>query len=279
MSERQRRAPRARVATIAVVLLLSLAATAGAHDLFLRATSFFAAPNSAVTVRLLNGTFDKSEAPVEADRLRDASVVSPAGRAPLDTSTWRIAGDKTSFTVRTGVAGTYVVGISTKPRELTLAGKAFAAYLAADGIDEVLAARKANGTLADSARERYEKHAKLLLQVGAARSAGILQPLGYPAELVPLDNPYDAVRPTAMRLRVLVDGRPQPGQVVLAGGRTRRGARVPTVRLRADNDGLVTVPLKGMGPRYVQFIRMVPTTDGGPVHYHSKWATLTFELR
>jgi len=34
-----------------------------------------------------------------------------------------------------------------------------------------------------------------------------------------------------------------------------------------------------MGPRYVQFIRMVPTTDGGPVHYHSKWATLTFELR
>ena len=279
MSVRNRRAPRARVAGLVGLLLLSLAATAGAHDLFLRAASFFAAPNSAVTIRLLNGTFDKSEAPVEANRLRDASVVSPAGRAPLDTGTWRVSGNTTAFTVRTGAAGTYVVGISTKPRELTLAGKAFAAYLAEEGIDEVLAARKAKGTLADSARERYEKHAKLLLQVGDARTGAIDQPLGYPAELVPLDNPYTVPRPAMMRVRVLVDGHPQPGQIVRAGGRTRGGSKLPELRMTADHDGLVAVPFKGSGQRYVQFIRMVPTTDGGPVHYHSKWATLTFELR
>lgn len=279
MSDRPRRAPRRRAVIIALALLVSFAATAGAHDLFLRTTSFFAAANSAVTVRLLNGTFDKSAAPLEANRLRDASIVSPAGRAPLDTATWRVSGNNTAFTVRTGAAGTYVIGVSTKPRELTLGGKEFAAYLTDEGIDEVLAARKVKGTLADSVRERYEKHAKLLLQVGDARSAAVDQPLGYPAELVPLDNPYAMPRPASLRVRVVVDGRPLPGQVVLAGGRTRGGTRIPQARLIANGEGVVTVPLQGAGPRYVQFIRMVPLTDGGAVDYHSKWATLTFELR
>ena len=279
MSVRERSAPRVRVALRVAALWLSLAATASAHDLFLRATSFFAAPNSAVTIRLLNGTYDKSAAPIEANRLRDASVVSPSGRAPLDTSTWRVTGANTAFTVRTGATGTYVVGISTKPRELTLTGKDFAAYLAEEGVDDVLAARKAKGTLADSARERYEKHAKLLLQVGDARVGAIDQPLGYPAELVPLDNPYAMPRPASVRVRAMVDGRPVPGLTVLTGGRTRGGSKVAGARLHADKDGVVVVALKGSGQRYVQFIRMVPLTDGGPVNYHSKWATLTFELR
>jgi uncharacterized GH25 family protein len=40
------------------------------------------------------------------------------------------------------------------------------------------------------ARERYHKHVKAMVQVGNTRSDHYATPLGYPAEIVPMENPY-----------------------------------------------------------------------------------------
>jgi len=259
-------------------LLLLTAASLGAHDLFLRLDTYFVPTDTLVRVHVLNGTFSSSENAVAKDRVRDISLVTPAGVTRLDTTAWRDRGDTSVLSIRTGGAGTYVVGVSTRPRELTLAAKDFNSYLEHDGVPDVLAARKRDGELGAPARERYAKHVKAVLQAGDARTGGFDAPLGYPAELVPLDNPYALARGDTLRLRALVDGQPVANQYVVAGGRTRAGGRLPQRSTRTDSAGVARIPLRSAGHWYVKFIHMVPAADS-TIDYESKWATLTFEVR
>ena len=276
---------------ILTALLLLVAATLDAHDLFLRLDSFFVRPASAVQIRVLNGTFSKSENAITRDRLSDISVVGPAGRTHLDTTAWEAKGDTSRLNVRTGAAGTYLVGASTLPREITLEAKDFNAYLADDGIPDVLAARRRDGELAKKATERYSKHVKALLQAGDTRSTGFDTVLGYPAELIPLNNPYLPRSGGWLRVKALVDGKPVANQLIVAGGRPPRGGRLAERRVRTDASGVARIRITDQGQWYVKFINMQRftgdrsshppgTPPGSPVpDYESKWATLTFEIR
>ena len=96
-----------------------------AHDLFLKLESYVVPPGSEVRVAVLNGSFTASEASVTPDRLRDLSLVGPAGRQAVPHDAWKPAGDSTWLTVKTGAAGTYVIGASLYPRELKLAAVDF----------------------------------------------------------------------------------------------------------------------------------------------------------
>jgi hypothetical protein len=144
---------RRRIA-IAAVLLLVASASLAAHDLFLRPDSFYATPGATISVRVLNGTFSKSENAVARDRVRDISLVTPDGVTHPDTSQWDDRGDTTVsvLRVRVGPSGTYVLGASLRPRELELAAKDFNAYLASDGLPAVLVGRPANGWVRHGAR-------------------------------------------------------------------------------------------------------------------------------
>lgn len=279
------------VAVSVTLLLLLTAGALDAHDLFLRLDSFFVRPESAVQIAVLNGTFSKSENAVTRDRLRDISVVGPSGREHLDTTVWDARGDTSRLNLRIGPSGTYLVGASTLEREITLEAKDFNDYLAEDGIPDVLAARRKNGELGAKATERYSKHVKALLQAGGRRSEGFDAVLGYPAELVPLNNPYLARAGGWLRVRALVDGNPVANQLIVAGGRLSRGGRLAERRMRTDADGVAHIRISDRGQWYVKFINMIPfagdrsshpagTPPGSPApDYESKWATLTFEIR
>ena len=271
-----------RVAVLTLALVASVTTLALSHDLFLKPDAFFVAPHGNVRLVALNGTFSTSEGSVAADRLLDLAVVSPGGRTKPDTSAWRAEGKATRWTAPVGTAGTYVFGASLRPRLIKLDGAQFNAYLKDDGLPDVLAARKASGELAKGATERYAKHVKALVQVGDARTASFGEVLGYPAELVPLTNPYQAVRGArAIEVRALVDGAPVANQVVLAGGRTASGGRIREQSVRTDASGKATIRLATAGVWYVKFIRMVrvPASAHDSVDYESKWATLTFGVR
>ena len=263
---------------LGLALLLLAASALDAHDLFLKPFAFFVSPGSEARLRVLNGTFEKSENSVARNRIRDLSVVGPSGVTHPDTSAWSDAGDTSVFVFRTGPAGTYLVGASTLPRALKLDAKAFNEYLASDGVVDMLETRRRTKQLDKPSHERYSKHVKTLLQVGEARTAGFDAVLGYPAELVPLDNPYAAKVGGAVRVRALVDGRPVTNQLVIAGGRTPSGARLRVSSVRSGADGIARIPIRTPGYWYVKFIHMVPVT-GDSVNYESKWATLTFQVR
>jgi len=264
-------------ALAAAVALLSFAATASAHDLFLRLQSYFVPPNTPVLVRVLNGTFVKSENSVQRNRLRDLSVVAGGRRNSIDTVAWT-GNSSTTSTLRfqTGEPGTYVIGASTKPRLIELTAKEFNEYLEHDGIPDVLAARRAARELAQPARERYHKHIKAVLQVGNQRSDDFEIALDYPAEVIPLANPYGAHVGDSLPFRCFVDGVPAGRQYVVAGVDPGTG-KVRERGFRADSAGVVRVPITRRGKWYVKFIRMEPVKDS--VDYESKWASLTFEIR
>jgi uncharacterized GH25 family protein len=277
---RRRRARGARrTLALAVLMLLAAVAIASAHDMFVKPARFFVEENAQVVVRLLNGTFTKSENSIARARLRDVSVVSPDGRAQLDTAEWGVAGDTSTLRARTGGPGTYVIAVSTAPNVIALKAKDFNLYLREDGIPDVLEARRTGGELDRPARERYSKHVKALLQVGKTPSDHYATELGYPAELVPIENPYALDPGGVLRVRTLVDGKPAGNQYVLYGGRTPTGGRVAPRSVRSDADGVARVRVGAAGTWYVKFIHMTRLENDAEADYESKWATLTFQRR
>jgi uncharacterized GH25 family protein len=258
---------------LSILLLLATAGALGAHDLFLKLDSYFVSPGSTLNVQVLNGTFTLSEGSVARDRLRDIALVTPAGRTRLDTTAWTARGDTSILSLKTGESGTYVIGASLRPLELKLDAEDFNDYLAHDGVPDVLAARRKNGELDRPARERYSKHVKALVQVGDRRTSGYQTELGYPAELIPLDNPYILKAAGVLRVRAVVDGQPLTNQLVVAGNRSKQQS------VRTDSVGVARVRIDSRGAWYVKFIHMRPAAGDTTIDYESKWATLTFGVR
>ncbi len=263
---------------LATALLVGAATTLAAHDLFIKLESFFVRPGTAIKAPVLNGTFSLSENSIARSRVADLSLVSPAGRVRLDTAAVDASRDTTFLALRTAGPGTYVVGLSTRPNAIALSGPEFTGYLEEEALTSVIAERRKSGTAADSARERYSKHVKAVFQVGDTRTDGYATALGYPAEIVPLENPYTLRHGGSLRVRCLVDGRPAAGLAVLAGGRRPDGSRLERLELASDEQGIVSLPLAARGLWYVKFIHMARVNDP-EVDYESKWATLTFEVR
>ena len=265
-------------------LMLLLVGTLSAHDMFLKLSTYFVAPNSEATVALINGTFDQSENAIARDRMTDVSIVDGQGAVHHpDTSQWRDDGNRALLDFRTGEPGTYVVGVSTAARMIDLSAEDFNNYLRHDGVVDVLAAREEEGALDQSARERYSKHVKALVQVGDARSDTYSHRLGYPIEIVPQQNPYAMQSGDALDVLVLRDGRPVANQIVYAnyeGHHTHGedGEHREAVQTRTNEDGVARIPLDHDGRWYVRLIHMVPV-DEADVDYESNWATLTFEMR
>lgn len=263
---------------VALAFGLGLAASAHAHDLFFKFTSYFLKPNTKNVVRLLNGTFRRSENAVTRDRMVDVSLVNGSGeRAHPPLTDWRDEGNTALLTVPTGEAGTYLLGLYTKPRELAMKAAAFNHYLEHEGVPDILAKRKEKGELKKDSHERYSKHVKAVFQVGDGQTDTFKTALGYPVEIIPQQNPYSLKPGQALEVLCLKDGQPLAGQYVLAG-REFNGRMLNLPGARTNERGLVSIPLKGRGKWYVKFIHMAESQES-PVNYESKWATLTFELR
>ena len=267
---------RKQFVTVTILLMISAAALL-AHDLFLKLDNYFVPPNTAVRVAVLNGTFSKREGAVAPDRLLDLSMVGPMERRPIPRESWKPSGDTTWLSVQTGAPGTYVIGASLSPRQIALSAEDFNGYLKEDGIPDVLDARTHAGELGRPARERYQKHVKAVFQVGDLRTRAFETVLGYPAEIVPLTNPYLVIVGDTLAVRCLLDGRPVAQQLVIAGGQ-RDTTSIPEVRVRSDTQGVARFVIRTPGKWYVKFIHMAPV-HGDSVNYESKWATLTFQVR
>jgi len=262
----------------AVLLAVVIAATASAHDLFLKLDSYFLQPNSKAIVRVLNGTFQKSDGAVARERLADLSLHGPGPMASsADSIVWR-AEDKTSIMeIPTGGSGTYLVGISTKPREIALKAADFNNYLEEDGLPDILAAREKNNELGKDVRERYSKHVRAVFQVGDKLSDDYKRSLNYPVEIIPQQNPYSLKVGQTIAVLCLLDGQPLVNQFVIAGWESKDG-KLHLFNSRTRAKGIARFKLTSAGRWFVKMIHMESSSEQG-INYESKWATLTFEIR
>lgn len=267
-----------RKAIAGFVALLLIMVAAQAHDLFLKLDSYFLQPNSKAVVRVLNGTFQTSEGAVARERLADLSLHGPGLMATsADSVVWRTEEKKSVMELQTGSPGTYLVGISTKPREIALKAADFNEYLKEDGLPDILAARTKNNELGKDAKERYSKHVRAVFQVGDKLSDDYKRPLNYPVEIIPQQNPYSLKVGQTISVLCLLDGKPLPNQFVIAGWEYIDG-KLNSINARTDAKGIARFKLSSAGKWFVKMIHMKPVSEAG-LNYESKWATLTFEIR
>ncbi|WP_115462189.1 DUF4198 domain-containing protein [Winogradskyella aurantiaca] len=187
------------------------------HDLYLKMDTYFLRPNQDATLSLYNGTFEKSENIITRDRMLDASVVMQGERMTINPDKWM---DKDStityLPFSAGNSGTYVAGVSTKPRNIELEAEKFNDYLKHDGVLDMLDKRTKKGLLEEDAVESYQKHVKAIYQVGNKKTEDWNTVFGYPIEFVPQSNPYNSYTGDSLKVQLLLDGQPLANQLVYA---------------------------------------------------------------
>ncbi|MEO0556072.1 MAG: DUF4198 domain-containing protein [Bacteroidota bacterium] len=262
------------------------------HDMYLKLNSYFLEPDSNVVIELFNGTFDRSDNVIDRDRMIDASVVVNGEKMAIDTANWFERETTTYLNFKTRSPGTYVSGVSTKPRSIGMSAEDFNDYLEHDGVLDMLAFREENGTLADTAIERYSKHVKTIFQVGDKLTEAYKTELGYPIEFIPLENPYDLHPGQNLSVKLLFNQQPLANQLVYIGSQTitvehthdghththndETGHIHDELRqFRTDANGLLEAPITSEGVWYLRTIHLVEINEVGLTH-ESNWATLTF---
>ena len=235
-----------------------------AHDLWIEPTSFSPRPGQVIGVKLRVGMNLAGEpVPRYASLIRQFVVAKDSGRAPLPG---REGADPAGF-VR-AEAGLEVIGYYSNPSFIELPAEKFNSYLEDEGLEAILALRSVRGESAAPAREFYSRCAKSLLSPGGDRQ------LGFPLELVAERDPYALAAGEELPVRLLWQGRPLEGALVVA---VNRASPQEKLSARSDRDGRVRFRLRPGGMWLVKAVHMVPAPAGADADWQSYWASLTFE--
>ena len=262
-----------RAQLLACALGLFIASHAAAHDFWIEPSSFAPQAGQALTVRLLVGEQYQGDAVarpqaqslhrfVLADANGDAVVTLP-GRAGADPA----------GLMRLARPGSYIVGFHGKANTVELPAEKFNAYLREEGLDTALALRTERGELNQPGREIYSRCAKSLLTAADGVDRAADRALGFTLELIAERRPDSLRAGEALPLRLLLDGRPLGGALVVARPRDDPSRKIA---LRSDAEGRVRLPLSRSGDWMVKAVHMRPAPAGSGADWESLWASLTF---
>lgn len=151
------------------------------------------------------------------------------------------------------------------------------------GFDDAIERHKARGLAEERFNEAYVRYAKALIGVGDA--VGEDQAFGLDTEFVALENPYTDNTADGMDVRIELFGEPKAGaqvEVFEQPPNDQPGVDVQITLLTADDNGMVTVPVK---PGFTYLLDSVylrePAADVAQAHdavWETLWAALTFSV-
>ncbi|NNF35030.1 MAG: DUF4198 domain-containing protein [Saprospiraceae bacterium] len=298
-----------------LILLIFAYVIFSSHDMFLKMGTYFLNPNTPSTIKLYNGTFDKSENIIARTRMQDVSLVGNGTRTRVDSNLWSEMNNITILNFNSGEAGTWVAGVSTTANSIELNAQDFNEYLDHDGVLDMLNWRKENNAMEEDAIEKYSKHVKAIFQVGDKNTEDWKTVLGYPIEFVPTSNPYHFHSGDDFSAHLLLNGQPLADQLVYVGSDTQDHGHTHdegeghdhddghshdndeasshdhddgddghaeehqhnATQLTTDENGMVTFTPDHEGQWYLRTIYMETVEDAELTH-ESNWATLTFEI-
>ena len=254
----------------ALGLVLGAPSSLGAHDLWLEPATFLPQPGQIVALRLRVGQdFLGDPLPRDARLVREFVVEDSEGRKPV---IGRDGSDPAGF-IRASDPGLLVVGYHSTPSVVELTPDKFAQYIEEEGLDEVAARRRAEGSSQRGGRDAYTRCAKSLVLLGPPSASQTDRPLGMTLELLAESNPYLLKDGDTLPLRLLYRQAPLKGTLVVAINK-----RHPMQKLtaRTDAHGRVRLPLTRGGAWLIKAVHMVPAAPGAGAEWDSYWASLTF---
>ena len=268
---------------LSLVALVSLIVLSS-HDLYIKLKSFHLKPGTETAIYLYNGTFEKSEAIVARNRMSDVSLINPGEKAiHPDTALWFEENNQTGLKIKTGKEGTGLLGVSTLPKVGDFTAKSFADNMKHEGLLHILEARKKSGEDTKPAKKKYAKHEKTIFQVGNKQSEDFKTVLGYPIELVPMNNPYSLKSGDALSMQLLIEGKPAAGEMVYAGyaghqGKSKNGLPHDAFQVKTNTKGIITIKLSKAGHWYFRTVHLTKSNDRD-ADYISNTASITFEIK
>lgn len=240
--------------------LLLLAPALRAHDFWIEPSSFAPPAGATVAVRLRSGENLEGKPAVRSSKWIERFVVRQDGREkPIDG----IEGsDPAGWLIASGTSPA-VIAYRSRPTMITLAAARFTAYLREHGLERIVELRAKRGDTTKPGRELFSRCAKAQLR-GVVR-----EPVGLRYEIV-----ADAQSATSFRGRVLFEGKPLAGALVLA--QSKRNPAAP-LSVRSDANGAFSFTLDGRGLWLVKSVHMVAAPPKSGADWESLWASLTFE--
>lgn len=280
------RGPRhALAATLVVAAGLAAlpAPRAAAHDFWIEPDRLSVAAGALTPVSLLVGDPFHGEPVARNPRLIERFVaVGPDGETPVLGA----PGQDPAGAFRPAAAGSYWLLYRSRPSLATLAAEKFESYLAAEGLEHVLAARRSRGAQAEPGRELFSRSAKALVWVdpgaGGAppgpRTPGPSAtdptlPTGLDLDLVPETDPHRLRDGGELPIRLLYRGEPLAGVLLEAHG--PQGLHLAA---RTDGSGRVAFDLAAPGEWLIVGVHMVEAAAGSGADWESLWASLRFAV-
>lgn len=258
-----------------LVLLAAAALVAAplwAHDFWIEPTTYQPAVGSTLGVRLVVGQKFRGDAlPRNPALIARFDLVSDAGQTPVGGR----AADEPAGSVQIEQPGLQLIAYRSLNSQVSLEAAKFEAYLKEEGLEAVIEARAKSGDGQKPSRELFSRSAKSLILAGGAGTTGFDRVLGLTLEIVPEKNPYAMKGGEDLPVRILYEGKPLAGALVVALAYDDADKKVAG---RSDKSGRVTLRLPKEGVWLVKAVHMVPVVGNPAADWQSTWASLTFEI-
>jgi uncharacterized GH25 family protein len=261
-----------RAVTALVVLGTLLTAPILAHDFWIEPSSFHPPAGSELAVSLRVGEHFRGDPVPRVDpRIARFVLSSASGETPIGGLP---AADPAGL-VKVVSPGLAVIGYRSQRTAITLEAEKFEKYLADEGLDGGLKARKTRAEEGKAGNEVYSRCAKSLIAVDGTGKSGFDRALGFTLEIVAESNPVKLHAGDSMRVRVLHEGKSLAGALVKAIALEDPDN---TLSARSGSDGRVALLLPRKGVWLIKTVHMVPAPKETNADWESLWASLTFEI-
>jgi hypothetical protein len=260
-----------------------------AHDFWIVPSTFRPGVGSPLALRLRVGENLRGDPvprdPAQVDRFVLKGPTAENGETPIPGVT---GADPAGFTHVQG-AGLYTVVYRSHRTRIDLPPEKFDEALRREGLEKIMEVRKSRGESLKPSTEVFSRCAKALLLVGqpampampampatpGGDGTSFERPVGMTLELVPEKNPYMLKAGDELPVRLLYEGKPLAGALVIALGLHQTDGRIAA---RTGKDGRVRLRLPEGGFWLIKSVHMVPAPHDTGVDWESLWASLTFDL-
>jgi len=246
-----------------------------AHNFWIEPSAFTPAPGQRLAVRLRVGQELKGN-PVPRDPalMKRFVAAGPAGDSPVPG----VPNTEPAGFEAFAAPGLYTIVYDSGRSPVELEAAKFEEYLQQEGLEKISALRARQGKSAASAKEVFSRCAKALLNVGNGGSGpGFDRVFNQRLELVAEKNPYALAGGGELPVRLLYEGKPLAGALVMALQRDPPD-KVDKVMARTDARGRVTLKLDRPGFWLVKAVHMIQAPPDAGADWESFWASLTFAL-
>lgn len=255
---------------LAALLVAALGIPLAGHDFWIEPSTFEPPVDSVVRIGLRVGPGFEGAEPVARNSaaIEAFFVAGPNGRQDvIGRDGYNPAG-----LFRVSAPGTLVVGYRSKPSSVKLDAAAFEKYLKEEGLERIVEARAKSGRSTADVAEVFSRSVKSVLLAGDGARDGHDRVLGLTLELVPERHPASLSADRRMPLRLLYQGKPLEGAMVMALSQANK----PSLHARTDRNGRVVFPLDS-GVWMIKAVHMVAAPPASGADWESIWSSLTFK--